>query len=111
MKMWGKKKENEPERDVLEAELYEPEPAELDNVIVLTDEDGNDEEFEWLDTLAIHGKTYVVAIPTDEDAEEVVIFSYDAAEDTLVGLADEEEMDTVFAIFKEKNKELFDFAD
>ena len=39
---------------------------ELDNVIVLTDEDGNDVEFEWLDTVEMNDNTYVVVLPSDE---------------------------------------------
>ena len=86
---------------------------ELDNVIVLTDDEGNDVEFEWLDTLEVNGETYVVVLPAEEDAEEVVILKMEQEEDeeTFIGLDDEEEINTVFEAFKEKNKENFDFED
>jgi len=86
---------------------------ELDNVIVLTDDEGNDVEFEWLDTLEVNGETYVVVLPAEEEAEEVVILKMEQEddEDTFVGLEDEEEINTVFEAFKEKNKENFDFED
>lgn len=86
---------------------------ELDNIIVLTDDEGNDVEFEWLDTVEVNDKTYVVVLPTEEDSEEVVILKIESEEeeDTFVGLEDEEEINTVFEVFKEKNKENFDFED
>ena len=86
---------------------------ELENIIVLTDDEGNDVEFEWLDTIQMNDQTYVVVLPTDEDAEEVVILKMeqDEEEDTFVGLDDEDEINAVFEEFKEKNKENFDFED
>ena len=86
---------------------------ELDNIIVLTDDEGNDVEFEWLDTIELNDKTYVVVLPTEEGAEEVVILEMVAEEeeDTFVGLEDETEINAVFDAFKEKNKENFDFED
>jgi len=86
---------------------------ELDNVIVLTDDEGNDVEFEWLDTVEVNDKTYVVVLPTDDDSEEVVILKVESEEDedTFVGLEDEDEVNAVFDVFKEKNKENFDFED
>ena len=85
----------------------------LDNIIVLTDDEGNDIEFEWLDTIQMNDKTYVVVLPTEEDAEEVVILKVEQEEneDTFVGLEDETEINAVFDVFKEKNKENFDFED
>ena len=86
---------------------------EMDNIIVLTDDEGNDVEFEWLDTIEMNDKTYVVVLPTDEDSEEVVILKIEPEEDedTFVGLDDENEINAVFEAFKEKNKENFDFED
>ena len=86
---------------------------ELDNIIVLTDDEGNDVEFEWLDTINMNDQTYVVVLPTEDDAEEVVILKMEQEdeEDTFVGLEDEDEINAVFEEFKEKNKENFDFED
>ena len=86
---------------------------ELDNIIVLTDDEGNDVEFEWLDTIQMNDKTYVVVLPTEDDSEEVVILRMEPEEeeDTFVGLEDEDEINAVFEEFKEKNKENFDFED
>ncbi len=86
---------------------------EMENIIVLTDDEGNDVEFEWLDTIEMDGKSYVVVLPTEEDAEEVVILKIEPEddEDTFVGLDDENEINAVFEAFKKKNKENFDFED
>lgn len=86
---------------------------ELDNIIVLTDEDGNDVEFEWLDTLEMNDNTYVVVVPAEEDADEVVILKMEQEDDeeTFVGLDDEKEINEVFEEFKTRNKEIFEFVD
>ena len=75
---------------------------ELDNIIVLTDEDGNDVEFEWLDTVDMNGNSYVVVIPTDEEADEVVILKVEKTDEdeSFIGLDDENEINEVFEEFK-----------
>ena len=48
---------------------------ELDNIILLNDEDGNEVKFEFLDLIEYGGEEYVVLLPAEEgeDADEVVI--------------------------------------
>lgn len=77
--------------------------------VVLTDDEGNEQEFEHLDTLEYKGETYMAFIPadTDENAEsaEVVILKVqieEDGEDTLVTLDDEETLDAVFAAFMDR---------
>ncbi|MBP3285143.1 MAG: DUF1292 domain-containing protein [Clostridia bacterium] len=83
------------------------------DVVVLTDDEGNDVEFEWLDTVEYNGNQYIVVIPTDDDAEDVVILRMEKndEEETFVGLEDEKEVNEVFDVFKEKNKENYEFID
>ena len=52
-----------------------PENEEMDNIIVLNDEEGNEVEFEFLDLIEYEGEEYVVLLPAEEtdDAGEVVI--------------------------------------
>jgi len=92
---------------------------ELDNVIVLNDEDGNEVEFEFLDLIEYNGEEYVVLLPM-EDAEEeedgeVVILKVEDTdseeEESYVSVDDEEILQNVFEIFKEKFKDEFDFVD
>ena len=87
---------------------------DLDNIIVLNDEDGNEVEFEYLDAVEMDGKEYIILLPVDEQENgEVVIFRVEGDEEneTYVGLDDEEEAEKVFNLFKEKAKDDFDFAD
>jgi len=90
----------------------ELENEEMD-VVVLTDDEGNDVEFEWLDTVEYNGNQYIVVIPTDEEAEDVVILRMERneEEETCVGMENETEVNEVFDVFKEKNKENYEFID
>ena len=90
------------------------ENEELDNIVVLTDDEGQDIEFEWLDTIEMGEDQYIVLLPADdEEAEEVVIFKMEIEEETenFISVDNEEELNKVYEIFKERNKENFDFID
>ena len=84
------------------------------NVIILTDPDGNDVEFEHLDTIEYKDEIYVILIETVDD-EGVTILKLiegdDETDDELVTLEDEATADAVYEIFKERNKDFFDFED
>ena len=90
---------------------------ENENIIVLTDEDGVDVEFEFCASIEYEGDEYVVLLPTDDDDGEVVILQVmDVAEDagdddevTYVGVDDEDVLQAVFELFKEQAGDEFDF--
>jgi len=90
---------------------------ELDNIIVLNDEEGNEAEFEFLDLIEYEGEEYVVLLPVEEseDAGEVVILKLEDTEsedeESYVSVDDEEILNKVFEIFKEKFKDDFNFVD
>lgn len=91
---------------------------ELDNVIVLNDEDGNEVNFEFLDLVELDGEEYVILLPTDEASDEpgeVVILQVEDTdsedEESYVSVENEEVLNKVFEIFKEKFKDEFDFID
>lgn len=93
---------------------------ELDNVIVLNDEDGNEVNFEFLDLIELDGEEYVVLLPMSEEGEEdegeVVILKVedtdeDSEEESYVSVDDEDTLNQVFEIFKEKFKDEFNFVD
>lgn len=87
---------------------------ELDNIIVLNDDEGNEIEFEFLDLVEYNSNEYVVLLPADDDADEVVILQVeDAGEDTesYTSVDDEETLNAVFEIFKDKFKDEFNFTD
>jgi uncharacterized protein YrzB (UPF0473 family) len=93
---------------------------ELDNIITLNDEDGNEVKFEFLDLVELDDEQYVVLLPIVEDGEEedgeVVILKLedtdeDSEEESYVSVEDEDVLLQVFNIFKEKFKDEFDFVD
>ena len=96
------------------------EDEELDNIIVLNDEEGNEVQFEFLDLVELDDEEYVVLLPVsdegEEDEGEVVILKLEdtdeeSEEESYVGVEDEEILNKVFAIFKEKYKDEFNFVD
>ena len=100
-------------------ENYEGE--ELDNIVVLNDENGNEVKFEFLDLVELEDEEYVVLLPITEEGEEeegeVVILKVEdnddenSDEESYVSIEDEEVLNKVFEIFKEKFKDDFDFVD
>ncbi|MBR5783028.1 MAG: DUF1292 domain-containing protein [Clostridia bacterium] len=87
---------------------------EMDNIIALTDDEGNEVEFEFLDLIEYDGKEYVVLLPLDDDEGQVVILlieNADTDEESYASVDDDEELMQVFNLFKEKNKDEFNFND
>ena len=87
---------------------------ELDNIVVLTDQNGVDTEFEFLDIVEVDSKEYVILLPVEKATEgEVVIFRIEGEgeEETYIGVESEEEAEKVFNFFKEKAKDDFNFVD
>ena len=71
----------------------------MDNIVVLNDEHGNEVEFEYLDLIEHNNEAYVVLLPVEDDSDEENYRSVD----------DQELLNEIFEIFKEKNKDNFDF--
>ncbi len=99
-------------------ENYEGE--DLDNIVILNDEDGNEVRFEFLDLVELDDEEYVVLLPIAEEGEEeegeVVILKVEdtdeeSDEESYVSVDDEDTLNRVFEIFKEKFKDDFDFVD
>lgn len=91
---------------------------ELDNIIVLNDENGEEVKFEFLDLVELDGEEYVVLLPADESEEEegeVVILKVEDTEseeeESYVSVDDEDVLNKVFEMFKEKFKDEFNFVD
>ncbi|MBQ1507098.1 MAG: DUF1292 domain-containing protein [Ruminococcus sp.] len=74
-------------------------------LITLTDEEGNEVEFEFLDVVEYEGEEYIVLIENDEDADEVVILKINTIDDETeeyVSIEDDELLENVFELFKKK---------
>ena len=83
-----------------------------------TDEEGNEVQFEFLDLIEYDGEEYVILLPVEEEVSEepgeVVILKLENTsdeEESYVSVDDEEILNNVFEIFKEKFKDEFNFTD
>ena len=92
-------------------ELLQEEEASF---ISLTDENGEETEFEYLDCIEYEGKEYLVLLPAQEDVNEIVILEVepvDEENENYISVDSEDTLNAVFAIFKEKFKDILDFAE
>lgn len=83
-----------------------------ENIIVLNDENGNEIEFEFLDLISYRQKEYVVLLPLKDSDEQVVILQVEEADgetENYISVENEFVLNTVFALFKERNKDFFTF--
>ena len=76
-----------------------------DNIITLNDENGNEVEFEFLDLIPYRQNEYVVLLPIGDSDGQVVILQLKEIDDET----EEYVLETVFALFKERNKDFFTF--
>ena len=76
--------------------------------VTLIDEDGNEVEFEHIDTVEYEGVTYLAFIPAElsveEDAEVVImqVVTDENGEELLEGVEDDDIADAVFNIVMER---------
>lgn len=87
--------------------------SDEEELFVLNDEDGNEIKFEFLDLIELENENYVVLYPIENEAEEVVILRVQETEgeqDEYLSV-DEKTLQAVYAIFKEKFKDVYDFQD
>ncbi len=87
---------------------------EYDDVVVMTDEDGNEFLYDIAARIEKDENEYVVLVPQDEEDDEVVILKsvlVDDETEELVAEENEEITDAVFEEFKELFKDEFNFTD
>ena len=94
------------------------EGEEVDNIVILNDEEGHEVQFEFLDLIEYNEEEYVILLPVEdeisEEPGEVVILKVESTsedEESYVSVEDEEVLNNVFEIFKEKFKDEFNFTD
>lgn len=88
-------------------------------VVELEDETGKKVPFEFLDLIEFEGSEYVVlmSLEEDEEAEEdqnvIILRLEEVAEDeeAYISVDDDRILEEVFNIFKERNKDNFNFVD
>lgn len=81
--------------------------------VVLTDEDGNEVEFEHIDTVEVDGTMYMAFIPAelavDEEAEVVILkVEEEDGEEVLVSVDNDKEADRVFQIVMERVEDMYE---
>ena len=89
-------------------------PEEEVSVLTLTDENGNDVNFEYLDCLEYEGVEYLFLLPEEDESGEIVILEVEPVDEeteNYLAVEDEETLNAVFAIFKEKFKDVLEFED
>ena len=87
---------------------------EESSIITMTDENGQDVDFEYLDCIEYEGKEYLVLIPAEEDSNEIVILEVEPVDEELenyLAVESEDTLNAVYAIFKDRYKDVLDFAD
>ena len=92
-------------------ELLQEEEA---SIITLTDDNGVETDFEYLDCIEYQNKEYLVLIPAEEDASEIVILEIqpvDEENENYLAVEDESILDAVYSIFKERYKDILTFAE
>ena len=89
-------------------------PEEEVSTITLTDENGVDTTFEYLDCIEYEGVEYLVLMPEDDESGELVILEVEPVDEDMenyLAVEDEAVLNAVFAIFKDKYKDVFTFED
>ena len=84
------------------------------SIMTLTDENGMDVDFEYLDCIEYEGKEYLVMMPADELSTEIVILEVepvDEENENYLSVQDENVLNAVYGIFKEKYKDVLTFED
>ena len=87
---------------------------EESSLLTLTDENGVETEFEYLDCITYNEVEYLVLIPAEEGANEIVILEVqpvDEENENYIAVEDETVLDAVYDIFKERFKDVLTFED
>ena len=85
---------------------------EEESILTLTDENGEETNFEYMDCIEYEGKEYLVLMPMEEDEGEVVILEVEPVDEEMenyLAVEDEGLLNTIFEIFKEKFKDVLEF--
>ena len=85
---------------------------EEESILTLTDENGDELNFEYLDCIELDGTEYLVLMP--EDSNEIVILEVqpvDEENENYVAVESEDTLDAVYQIFKDRYKDVLEFED
>ena len=87
---------------------------EESSILSLTDENGVETEFEYLDCIELDGTEYLVLMPLEDEEGQIVILQVepvDEENENYLSVQDDETLNAVFGIFKEKYKDVLTFEE
>lgn len=87
---------------------------EESSILTLTDENGQDMQFEYLDCITYQETEYLVLLPAEDESNEIVILEVqpvDEENENYVAVTDEATLDAVYSIFKDRYKDVMEFED
>ena len=95
----------------MENETLLPEEEEI-SILTLTDENGEETRFEYLDCIEYEGKEYLVLLP--EESDEIVILEVepvDEENENYIAVESEDILDAVYEIFKARYQDVLQFEE
>ena len=87
---------------------------EDEELLVLTDENGNEQSFAYLDVIEYEGTEYLFLTPAESEDMEVVILEIEPVDEeteNYLAIEDEALLDTLFDLFKEKFADVLEFEE
>ncbi len=87
---------------------------EQTSILTLTDENGVDVDFEYLDCIEYEGNEYLVLMPVEELGTDIVILQVEPVDEeteNYISVSNEDTLNAVYGIFKERYKDILTFED
>ena len=83
------------------------------STLTLVDDKGEETVFEYLDCIEYQGKEYLVLTPMEEEGQIVIleVEPVDEENENYLAVSDEDVLDAVYAIFKERYADVLTFED
>ena len=84
------------------------------STLTMTDENGEEVTFEYLDSVEYEGKEYLVLLPLEEEDNSIMILEVepvDEENENYLSIDDEDLLNTVYGLFKEKYKDILTFEE
>ena len=84
------------------------------SIITFVDENDEESSFEYMDCIEYKGKEYLALLPVEEDSNEVVILEIepvDEENENYLTVEDDAILSAVYAIFKDRFKDILTFED
>jgi uncharacterized protein YrzB (UPF0473 family) len=84
------------------------------STLTMTDENGEEVTFEYLDSVEYQGKEYLVLLPAEEEDNSIVILEVEPVDEeteNYLSVNDDAILNAVYEIFKERYKDMLTFED